>query len=141
MDVVIRIAQNSDISALTNLFNSDVNLLGEDNTGYGETDVHEYVADPRKKMFVYEYSGHIVGALLADYHNTYVYLDTLVVSHDFQKQGIGSKLLDHLEDDLSKNNIPLIEVLTSESNKVMQKILASRGFRKGNTFIFYSKGE
>jgi ribosomal protein S18 acetylase RimI-like enzyme len=137
----IRLANQGDIKILTTLFNSDTNLFGEDGTGYGEVDIAEYLADTRKKMFVFMADGVIIGALLAEYHATYVYLDTLVVDRSFQRKRIGSALFDEFEKDLENQGIPLIEVLTESKNLRMQNLLKKRGFRSGNTFVFYSKGE
>lgn len=141
MNFNIRLAEVSDVGNLTVLFNSDTNIYGDDNVGFGEQDVKEYVLDKKKKLFVCECEGRIVGALMADYHETYSHLETLIVDQSFQKKGAGSALLDHYEKDLEATNITLIEVLTEIDNDVMRKILVDRGFRKGNTFIFYSKGE
>ena len=104
-------------------------------------DIAEYISDPRKKMFVCLLDSKLVGALFAEYHSTYVHLESLIVEKQFQKKGIGTQLFDHFENDISKSNIPLIEVLTEQNNSVMMKLLENRGFRKGNTFVFYSKGE
>ncbi|MBT1705078.1 GNAT family N-acetyltransferase [Chryseosolibacter indicus] len=136
----IRLANEDDVEVLTVLFNSDTNVFGEDDTGYGTKDLLEYVFDTKKKFFVCEYEGKVVGALLADYHQTYSYLDTLIVDKLYQKKGVGSALFQYFEEDLEKLNIPLIEVLTEVDNSVMQEILKKRGFREGNTFKFFSKG-
>jgi ribosomal protein S18 acetylase RimI-like enzyme len=140
-DQNIRVANLHDVKILTTLFNSDTNLFGEDNTGYGEVDLAEYISDDRKKMFVFTEGKIVVGALLAEYHTTYVYLDSLIVNESFQQKGIGSALLDEFEKDLERLGIPLIEVLTESDNVIMQSLLKKRGFRPGNTFQFYSKGE
>lgn len=140
MKLLIRLAEHKDVSTLTTLLNSDTNIFGEDDTGFGEKDIQEYVSDSKKRVFVCEYGGKLAGALIADYHDTYSHLETLIVDKSFQKNGVGSALFDHYEKDLKKLQITLIEVLTEIDNTVMQKILADRGFRKGNTFVFYSKG-
>jgi len=137
----IRMATPEDVPSLTILFNSDSNIFGEDSIGFGERDVLEYVLDKKKKLFVSEFEGKLVGALMADYHETYSHLETLIVDKSFHQRGAGSALLDYYEEDLAKLQIPLIEVMTEVENTVMQNILTSRGFRKGNTFVFYSKGE
>lgn len=141
MDFNIRLAEVLDVPALLMLFNSDKNIFGEDETGFGERDIMEYVLDERKKLFVCELDKKIVGALMAEYHETYSHLETLIVDKPFQKNGAGSALLDHYEKDLESLKIPLIEVMTEAGNSVMQKLLVSRGFRKGNSFVFYAKGE
>lgn len=140
MEFHIRVAGLNDVPALTTLFNSDTRIFGEDNTGFGETDVFEYVTDSKKKVLVCEWEGTIIGALMADYHETYSHLETLIVNKQYQKSGAGSSLFDFYENDLKQRNITLIEVLTADDNTIMQQILEKRGFRKGNTFVFYSKG-
>jgi ribosomal protein S18 acetylase RimI-like enzyme len=141
MNFTIRIAEPQDVPMLTELFNSDTNIFGEDGTGFGERDISEYVTDKKKRLLVCETNNRVVGALMADYHNTYSHLETLIVDRAFQGKGIGSALLNFYEADLEKLGIPLIEVLTEIENERMQVILSKRGFRKGNTFVFYSKGE
>jgi len=137
----IRLAKIDDVKMLTDLFNSDTKIFGEDDTGFGELDLKEYVLDRKKKMFVCEIDNKIAGALMADYHETYSHLETLIVHKEYQKQGLGSALFQYYEDDLESLGIPLIEVLTETDNDVMQEILKKRGFREGNTFKFFSKGE
>ena len=141
MDFTIRLAEMSDVPALLRLFNSDTKIFGDDETGFGERDIREYVLDKKKKMFVCEVDKKIVGALMADYHETYSHLETLIVDRSFQRNGAGSALFDHYESDLKLLNIPLIEVMTEAGNNVMQELLKKRGFRKGNEFVFFSKGE
>lgn len=140
MHFAIRLADPDDNKALTVLLNTNTNIFGEDGTGFGDTDTLEYITDPKKKVFVCQHDAQLVGALIADYHNTYSHLETLIVHPDFQKSGVGSALFDFYEQDLEQLGIPLIEVLTGIDNTVMQSMLARRGFRQGNTFVFYSKG-
>lgn len=135
----LRIATLSDVSIITELYNTDTNLFGENETGYEEADIREYITDPRKKMFICISKETIVGALLGEYHDTYVYLDTIIVRKEFQGSGVGKLLMDHFENDVRAMNIPLIESLTEVGNKKMQSFFESRKYSKGNTFIFYSK--
>jgi ribosomal protein S18 acetylase RimI-like enzyme len=139
MTRIIRLAEQKDISELTILFNSDTRIFGEDATGFGERDVAEYVQDGRKKVFVCESDGRLSGALMADYHDSYSHLETLIVDPRAQQQGVGTALLEHYEKDVDTLGITLIEVMTATDNTVMQKILEERGFNKGNTFVFYSR--
>jgi ribosomal protein S18 acetylase RimI-like enzyme len=136
---MIRLAEPKDISALTVLFNSDTGIFGEDATGFGERDVAEYIQDGRKKVFVFESDGMLSGALMADYHDSYSHLETLIVDPRAQQQGVGTALLEHYEKDLDALGVTLIEVMTATGNTVMQKILEARGFNRGNTFVFYSR--
>jgi ribosomal protein S18 acetylase RimI-like enzyme len=48
---------------------------------------------------------------MADYHDTYSHLETLIVDKAFQGKGIGSALLNFYEADLEKMGIQLIEYL------------------------------
>jgi ribosomal protein S18 acetylase RimI-like enzyme len=139
MKFLVRLAALHDVPVLTQLFNSDTRIFGENTIGFGETDIREYITDAKKKVFVCESDGMLVGALMADYHETYSHLETLIVSKPVQQRGVGSLLFDHYEKDLEALKIPLVEVLTEADNTVMQKILEERGFGKGNTFVFYSK--
>lgn len=139
MTHTIRTAEQKDIATLTTLFNSDTRIFGEDSTGFGERDIAEYIHDSRKKIFVCESGGMLAGALMADYHDTYSHLETLIVDPRAQQQGIGSALLEHYERDLDALGITLIEVMTATDNTVMRKILEERGFNRGNTFVFYSR--
>lgn len=140
MHFTIRLADPDDNKALTVLLNTDTNIFGEDGTGFGDTDTLEYITDRKRRVFVCQHAGQIVGALIADYHNTYSHLETLIVHPDFQKSGVGSALFNFYEQDLEQLGIQLIEVLTGIDNTVMQNMLVRRGFRQGNTFVFYSKG-
>jgi ribosomal protein S18 acetylase RimI-like enzyme len=139
LKISMRRAISLDLEELHILYNSDKNLFGEDNTGYDPEDILEYISDPQKKMFVACHSNQILAALLAEYHETYVYLDTFIVHKDFQRKGIGKQLMTYFEDDVKANHIPLIESLTEIHNYRMQHFFENNHYSKGNQFIFYSK--
>lgn len=139
LKISMRRATSLDIEELHILYNSDKNLFGEDKTGYDLEDIMEYISDPKKKMFVACNTNQILGALLAEYHDTYVYLDTFVVHKDFQGKGVGRVLMSYFEDDVKAHKIPLIESLTEVNNKRMQQFFENNNYSKGNQFIFYSK--
>jgi len=135
----IRRATSFDLEELHILYNSDKNLFGEDNTAYDLEDILEYISDPKKKMFVAVNLSQVIGALLAEYHDTYVYLDTFIVHKDFQGKGVGLQLMNYLEEDVRANKIPLIESLTEVNNYRMQRFFENNKYSKGNQFVFYSK--
>jgi ribosomal protein S18 acetylase RimI-like enzyme len=139
MNFRIRVANASDASEIRNLYNSDTNLFGEDETGYDLEDIIEYISDPKKKMFVGILEMEIIGALLAEYHDTYAILDTIIIKEKYQGKGFGKMMMFEFENDVKARNIPLIEALTEINNHRMQYFFEKHSFQKGNTFLFYSK--
>jgi ribosomal protein S18 acetylase RimI-like enzyme len=135
----IRIATEADIPVVTALYNSDTNLFGEDETGYSEDDICEYMLDLRKKMILCIIDNKITGALLAEYHETYAYLETIIVDKEYQGQGIGNILMAEFEKEVRKRKITLIEGMTDVRNTRMQNLFSKEKYKQGNTFIFYYK--
>lgn len=77
MDLHIRIAELKNVPTLTTtLFNSDTNIYGENGTGFGDRDIEDYALDEKKRLFVCKHGDKIVGALMAEYHETYSHLET-----------------------------------------------------------------
>ena len=139
MSYVTRIATEEDITSVTELYNSDTNLFGVDTTCYGPDDIREYIRDNRKKMTLCVIDGKITGAILGEYHDTYAYLETIIVHRDYQGKGIGSVLIEEFEKEVKSRNITLIEAMTEIRNDRMQTMFAKEGYKQGNTFRFYYK--
>jgi len=136
----IRKATKKDVSKMTKLFNSDPkNLFGDSKSKFYKEDIEDYLKKRLNKMIVYEKNNQVAGVLLAEFWEGYVYLHILVIDKKYQGQGIGTKLIDHLEKLAIKEKKYAISLFTEIHNKKMQEILKKRKYNKGNKFIFYNK--
>lgn len=138
----IRKAVKKDIPRILRLFNSELFLTGNDELRYNKNHIEEYVTNPVGRFFVYEVDGKIVGAILVELRKKakYIYLDDIIVDRKYRKQGIGSKLMDYIENLAKKEKIKLLFGFTEISNKPIHKLLKKRGYERGKKFYFFSKG-
>lgn len=136
----IRLATEKDIEDIVRLHNSDPNLSGDDKTDFCEfEDITDYLKNNITKIFVYEFNGKIIGFLIAQFNTKYIYLIVILVDREYRGKGIGKELMNYLEEKTNEQNIPLIETFTGINNKKMQDIFEKRGYKKGKTFLYYSR--
>jgi len=138
----IRKATLRDSKKILKLFNSDANLVGDDELKYKDYHIQEYLTNPIHKLFVAEIDKKVVGALLTEFWKKaqYVYMNDLVIDKKFQGKGIGTALNNYVEDLAKKQGHHLIFFFTEVDNKKMQSLAKKLNFKKGKKFYFFSKG-
>jgi len=136
---MIRLAKSKDIAKLVTLYNSSKNLRGEDSkiSEYHKENIKEYMK--KKKFYVYEETNQILGAMLLEIYSDYIYLHTIIVDKDNRGKGIGTKLMQKLEQLAKDKKITSIEADTEEENIKMQALFKKLGYKRGKNFIFFMK--
>lgn len=135
----IRYAKLKDAKKITELFNSNKKLWGDNEIGYEIADIKHYVKASMDRIFVYEIDKEIVGVLLAQFLSDFIHLQILIVDRKYRQRGIGDKLMEHLYKLAKKEKKVLIEVDVEVNNKGMRRFLLRREFKRGKTFAYYSK--
>ena len=131
-EIIIRIAQPKDIEEICQIQHSSVHALKgrlytiEILNAWAERMIPEVVQKgmetPEMRGFVAELNGKVVGfALLHDSSVRAIY-----VHPDFQKKGIGSRLLAHLEEEASSKGLHSLQL---ESSLNARSFYESHGYR------------
>ncbi|PYE47900.1 GNAT family N-acetyltransferase [Paenibacillus barcinonensis] len=132
MDIVIREIRESDYSEIVSIWNNE---LGSHNVNLDN--ISERMArmnkDENYKIFVALFDNNVVGCISVvqtmalEYEVGYLKINGLAVRGEFQKKGIGSKLLKHAED--------------YASDKGLSYLILNTGFQRTEAHHFYeSKG-
>lgn len=136
----VRFAKKKDSKRITELCNSDPkNLTGDGKTNYDKEDIEDYIKNKLNKIFVYEMNGKLVGLLIAQFWENYVYLHTIVVDEKHRKKEIGKILMSHMERLAKEQGKYTISLFSEIRNKNMHNFIQKRGYKEGNKFIYYSK--
>jgi ribosomal protein S18 acetylase RimI-like enzyme len=135
----IRYATLKDSERITELFNSNKKLWGDNNIGYDVDDIKHYIKTDLDEMIVYESNKEIVGVMLAQFWTDFVHLQTLIVDRKYRNKGIGGKLMRHLNKISRKRGKNLIEIDVEVNNDGMRRFLLRRKFKRGKSFAYYSK--
>jgi len=138
----IRRAVKKDKNRILELFNSDLNLRGDDNMGYKSNYIEEYLTNPVNMVFVAEENQSVVGVLLTEFWKKarYVYLNDLIIDKSYRNRGIATALIKHIEHLAKKNKIKLLFGFSEINNKKTHKLLNKLKYKKGKAFYFFSKG-
>ncbi|MBR9706608.1 GNAT family N-acetyltransferase [Candidatus Pacearchaeota archaeon] len=138
---MLRDARKKDAQEILELFNSDPNIAGnnENREEYDIEDIKDYIKKDVSKMIVYEEDKIIVAALLAQFWKNYIYINSLIVKKQHQGQGLGQKLLAHIEQLAKQEQKCQIEIEVIITNKRMQKLVEKTGYKKQKLIAFYSK--
>jgi len=140
----IRKATKKDIPAIVRMMNSSENLAGSKEIVeiWNKLDILDFLSHRLYQIFVCEIDKKVVGVSIIEFHKivnrSYIYYYVLVIDSAYRGKGIGSKMMDYIENLAKKNRVKLIWALAEENNKVMKKIFAKRGYKKGKKFIYFS---
>ena len=137
---------NKNAVKIRRLVSSDINpTLG---IWWADIPEKEMVADqlrgPRDLSFIAEYEGFLVGFILAKLEYSgfpmtgtgVVFL--IAVNPDYQRSGIGTMLIDALENYCKSKGINVIRALVPRNDEKMVKYFADKGFCESN-MINYDK--
>ncbi len=137
---MIRLANEKDIQKILELFNSNLNLIG-DNFRYDKNQITEYLINDNYRLFIYELNDKIIGVVSAELWKKakWAYVGEIIVDKNYRRKGIGTKLLDYVEKEAKKINISSIFIFVDENNKEMKELMKKRDHKGGRKYIHYSK--
>ncbi|WMJ80951.1 GNAT family N-acetyltransferase [Clostridium sp. MB40-C1] len=104
--------------------------------------LEETYKTPNFKGWVYEKDNKIVGVIMGNceqwYEGTQYYIKDFFVDANIQKQGIGSKMLKHLERELKDLDVNFIHFWTLKGEKT-EKFYKNNGYELPNTLTLMTK--
>ncbi|WP_108801848.1 GNAT family N-acetyltransferase [Aquimarina sp. Aq107] len=114
----------------------DVTLKTEEKINY--YDLSEYIKSNHTEVVVAEVDGHIVGSGYGQIRNrkeffkqdTMGYIGFMFVKNEFRGQGISQKIIQHLSDWLTKQDITEIQLDVYDQNPNAIKAYEKAGFEK-----------
>ncbi len=136
--IKIRNAKKSDISGLIRLYSGIKEIMAFP----GEKHEKEYFSDFMKHgrvLLVAEENKKIMGALNAEIEKEYVFLNSIVVSKQARKKGIGNLMLNKLEELAKEKKVKSILFLVYDWNRNMRKFCENRKYKPSKKLIIYSK--
>ncbi|MCY6957736.1 GNAT family N-acetyltransferase [Clostridium brassicae] len=104
--------------------------------------LEETYKTPNFKGWIYEKDGNIVGVIMGNceqwYEGTQYYIKDFFVDTNIQKQGIGSKLLKHLEEELKTLGVKFIHFWTLKGGET-EKFYKNNGYELPDTLTLMTK--
>jgi N-acetylglutamate synthase len=90
-------------------------------------------------FLVAEINGRIIGSIFGTHDGRRGWINRLAVLPNYRKQGIGTRLVNEVEEILTKKGIDIIAALIARENKVSMKTLERLGYKKHNDIVYFSK--
>jgi len=137
----IRKAKKKDSVRILELLGSDSNLHGCESDKPLPKDVKQCISGGTHWTYVYEIENKIVGVIAAEAYKIakYIYISYIVVDKNYQKKGIGIKLLKIIEEKAKKKKYYLVELVTKKTNSGMKKLAKKINYSFGGDYLFYYK--
>lgn len=90
-------------------------------------------------FLVAEADGRVVGSVLGTHDGRKGWINRLAVDAEFQRQGIGRKLVAEVESRLAELGIEVIACLIEERNVTSRRVFERLGYEKYSDVTYYSK--
>lgn len=135
MDLIIRDAFKSDYDSVFSLICNELGYAGLDFDKFNER-MDRFSVDSSMTTMVADYEGCIVGFIGVQIERAYtlensaILIMALAVKSEFQGKGVGSRLLEWLDDFANRNQISLIAVSSNLRRLDAHAFYESRGFSK-----------
>ncbi len=98
---------------------------------YSREELASFVAHRSSRTWVAEKSGRIAGFVVANREPAHVgHIITLDVLEDSRRQGVGTKLMEVVEDWAKEAKVQIIYLETAEDNVAAQAFYETHGYRK-----------
>lgn len=153
MDIEIRKAHKKDIDSIANLANElyeteihfDTNLKAVYyKTKTGKKQLLKYIKDKKKLVLVAMINGNIVAfanGYIYDKEEMYkkkvAYLDSISVSKDYKRNGIGTKLIDEFTNIIKEKGCSYIKLNAFRNNLPAVELYKKKNFEEYS--VFYMK--
>jgi len=135
VDLIIRDAFKSDYDSVFSLICNELGYAGLDFDKFNER-MDRFSVDSSMTTMVADYEGCIVGFIGVQIERAYtlensaILIMALAVKSEFQGKGVGSRLLEWLDDFANRNQISLIAVSSNLRRLDAHAFYESRGFSK-----------
>ncbi len=136
-EIKIEKASVKDSKIILKLLNGSENLIGYKGEIFTLNEVKDYVKQKINLVFVSKFKNKIIAVLIANLWKEYCYLYLLVVEQEYQRLGVGSKMMDCLEKKVKDQGY--IGLIIKENNKKMITFVEKRNYIKGDKFVYFHK--
>ncbi len=137
MDVIIRETRKKDYSAVEELL-KETDLL---NVDFHEKKFKRLLMRNKGCCYVAEVDERIIGSAFATHDGAfYGYIYKVAVDKDYQRQGIASKLIERISEELDSLEIKLKFAHVNKKNTASIKLLKSLGFEIRDSHYLMDKG-
>lgn len=90
-------------------------------------------------FLVAEIKGRIIGSIFGTHDGRRGWINRLAVLPDYQRQGIGARLVKAVEKQLTQQGIDIVASLIEDENQVSMKVFERLGYKKHNDIVYFSK--
>ncbi len=105
--------------------------------------LRDLVASPLLEIFIVEVDGKIIGMASLYYIRTLgknaAYVEDVVVHPDFQGQGLGKKIMNHLIKRAKERKVDFLELTSSPKRVAANKLYKKLGFELRETNVYRMK--
>ncbi len=136
MDILIRLAEDSDTDSLIELTRETISVSYREflddelvDEFIDAENLDEYVSESIRNCLVMVVRDEVIGACVFDEG----FIDLLIIAHDLQRSGLGSKLLDYTEQ-LLFTKFAILKLESFEDNERANTFYLKRGWRPVRTF-------
>ncbi len=136
-DVKIKKAELKDAKEILRLLESSTNLVGYKDETFSLNEVKDYVKQKINFVVVSKFKHKIIGVLISNFWKEYCYLYLFVVSKEYQGLGVGSMMLNYLEEKSKEQGY--VGLMVKEDNKKMINFILNKGYSQGDKFIYFYK--
>lgn len=136
-DVKIKKAELKDAIGILRLLESSTNLVGYKDETFSLNEVKDYVKQKINFVVVSKFKHKIIGVLISNFWKEYCYLYLFVVSKEYQGLGVGSMMLNYLEEKSKEQGY--VGLMVKEDNKKMINFILNKGYSQGDKFIYFYK--
>ncbi|MCL2227370.1 MAG: GNAT family N-acetyltransferase [Oscillospiraceae bacterium] len=113
--------------------------MGLNNIDDSKDGIHKYLLRNPNTCFVAEQGGKIVGVILSGHDGRRGYMHHAAVAQDFQRQGIGAKLVNAAMAALENEGVTKVALVVYEKNESGNKFWESLGFTMRTDLVCRNK--
>ncbi|MCS7128560.1 MAG: GNAT family N-acetyltransferase [Sulfolobales archaeon] len=125
-DIVLRNARSRDVNRIFEIHLNSLEELDEEDYEWFKALIN--TRSKRKKVIVAEVEGKVVGFIITYKHRHLTYIDSLAVDSEYRGLGIGSLLLDYLEETLVREGVEEVFLSVKDRNLAALNFYLKRGY-------------
>ncbi len=145
MEYIVRKAEEKDAAEISELISQLIDLnnneTDSEDEGFLSRQIRLLNSDPDYYIIVADMKGQVIGMALGILcHNIYkrlspfMVVENVVVASSYRKQGIGRKLMRHLEDWAIRNKCGYISLVSQNKRKGAHKFYEALGYEHDDGF-------
>ncbi|MCI2424850.1 GNAT family N-acetyltransferase [Candidatus Acetothermia bacterium] len=101
--------------------------------------IAQQIESPCSIFLAAEQEGEFVGVILGTHDSRKGWINRLAVSPRYQQQGIATRLVSAVEEQLREQGIEIIAVLIEDWNKISLRLFERLGYMRHDDIVYYTK--